>query len=362
MIRPGTNRLFQSLPLSSLLLPFSPPSNTDINHTNDTTIYDCYNCNNYIKGIHYLEHKYPHRQQQIKQLMALLSGTISIASSISQDNQSHNQVYVPSPIFCTGSKSTGKTTIVCDVIEVVSYLSQQKKIQQQQKSVREVPVHVQPAYVDCSIVEPSTIERLVHSIYKQLRPASSSSSSTSLSSKKKRKNHSGNKIINSKNKKKRERHHHHDRDHNSNSNSKSVVSRSVETLCDHIEYIITRQRRSRRTRLSHSLHSSDKNNNNNNDEGVGDGTGTGNDNDTGISTGTGNKNEDCSENSKSVTKNLSTTPIIVVQHENNHNGTTKEYNYDYRHNLPANHQRDPPPIDLFDLLLNELQSLTLCCQ
>ena len=146
----------------------------------------------------------------------------------------------------------------------------------------------------------------------------------------------------------------------SNSNSNSVVSRSVETLCDHIEYIITRQRRSRRTRLSHSLSSCDKKKkNNNNDECIrvgndnGNGNGNGNGNDNGNDNG--NKDDDCGE---SVTKNLSTTPIVVVKNENN--DSTKEYNYDYCNNLPANHQRDPPPIDLFDMLLIGLRSLTLC--
>lgn len=108
-------------------------------------------------------------------------------------------MYVPSPIFCLGPHSTGKTSIVCDVIEVLQKQKQEtvnrKKIrtttastsstipqylQQQQQSV------LKSAYVDCSILEPSSIERLVYMVYQQLRPTTISAISSNKKQKKKK--------------------------------------------------------------------------------------------------------------------------------------------------------------------------------
>jgi hypothetical protein len=182
MIMPGTHRLFQSLLISGNSRAAPGGSSNNINNNNNYY---------YVEGIRNLQQIYPYRDIQIGQLSAILSGTISLTSSINTNtrnanNLNTNQVYVPAPIFCTGPKGTGKTSIVCDVIETLLLVQQQQQQQKQQQQQQQQQqqncvqeddvVQIQPAYINCSIVEPSTIERLVYTIYQQLRPSSMSKS------------------------------------------------------------------------------------------------------------------------------------------------------------------------------------------
>jgi Cdc6-like AAA superfamily ATPase len=116
--------------------------------------------------------RYPHRESQIQQLLALLDASASMSSAVSD-----NQVHIPAPIFCVGPESTGKTQIVCDVVEVLKAKQQNRTTNDAVSSTNRQP-SMKAAYVDCSIVEPSLIERLVHSVYRQLQPAHSIRQST----------------------------------------------------------------------------------------------------------------------------------------------------------------------------------------
>jgi len=125
-----------------------------------------------------LHEKYPHREDQIQRLYAILSATISltatVASSLSLSTSSASFVYIPPPIFCIGSKGTGKTSVICDIVGLLSQRKRQPPTKNEPTKQQQSPdARVQPAYVDCSIVEPSTVERLVYTIYKQLKPSSS---------------------------------------------------------------------------------------------------------------------------------------------------------------------------------------------
>ena len=124
---------------------------------------------NYASGMRMLHERYPHRVDQIGKVHAILSSTASLTASVSSKviPSSAASVYVPAPIFCIGPKGTGKTSIVSDILGLLSSHSQ--------ATSNDIRAKVQPAYVDCSIVEPSTVERLVYTIYKQLKPSSSTS-------------------------------------------------------------------------------------------------------------------------------------------------------------------------------------------
>lgn len=178
-------------------------------HPNDSSSYSY----SHLVGI--LNERYPHRYEQIRQLAATLSATANATThphgsrSDCEDN-SCCQVYVPSPVFCIGPTGTGKTSIVCDVVEVIQKTSASWKssssptpptkatttisdVVTTSSSSREGPKRdnsnmttnsntnnsnnknnhnkIRAAYIDCSILEPSTIERLVYSAYQQLRPS-----------------------------------------------------------------------------------------------------------------------------------------------------------------------------------------------
>lgn len=122
-----------------------------------------------------LHERYPHRSVEIRQLLAILNSSSNVAVALRQEQQYHQhhaQVYVPAPIFCTGPKGCGKTSVVCDVVEVV------QKVSAKSNTDVDTSGGVKAAYVDCSTVEPSTIERLVYDTYQQLRPKLKSSLST----------------------------------------------------------------------------------------------------------------------------------------------------------------------------------------
>jgi hypothetical protein len=108
------------------------------------------------------------------------------------------------------------------------------------------------------------------------------------------------------------------------------ISRSLDTMCRHIEYIITRQRRRRQTPSQFS-------DDNKNDDEDGD-----------------NSNDDI------IIRNSSSVDDDTNGNENESssvNSGRDAYHDDLDHH--HHHHRDPPPIDLFDLLLNDLRTLVL---
>jgi hypothetical protein len=100
--------------------------------------------------------RYPHRGPQVRQLMSLFRATIRQGSG-GQGFRTTSSVYVPAPVFVLGASGTGKTSVVRATLETAS---------QKQESASNVGI----AYVNCSTLEPSTIGRLVTSVYNQLQP------------------------------------------------------------------------------------------------------------------------------------------------------------------------------------------------
>jgi Cdc6-like AAA superfamily ATPase len=99
-----------------------------------------------------LQTRYPHRESQIRLLTSLLSATMSQTSRYSP--RSNISTYVPAPIFVTGPSGTGKTAICRDVVGALDKTAS----------------GVASAYVNCAILEPSSIDRLVSSAFTQLKP------------------------------------------------------------------------------------------------------------------------------------------------------------------------------------------------
>jgi Cdc6-like AAA superfamily ATPase len=120
--------------------------NTSIDlQTNDSTLTPT----NVAKS---LQTRFPHRESQIRLLTSLLSATMTQARRYSPD--SGISAYVPAPIFVTGPSGTGKTAICRDVVDALD----------------KTATGVASAYVNCAILEPSSIDRLVSSAYGQLIP------------------------------------------------------------------------------------------------------------------------------------------------------------------------------------------------
>ena len=105
--------------------------------------------------------RYPYRETQIRRLVGLLHASNGQVSKKYGDCYT-NAVYVPSPIFVMGPRGTGKTSVVCDVIETLEKSRKQK--------VGGGISTVGSAYINCDILEPSSVERLVSFAYNQLRP------------------------------------------------------------------------------------------------------------------------------------------------------------------------------------------------
>jgi Cdc6-like AAA superfamily ATPase len=140
-----------------------------------------------------LAQQYPYREGQIRHLTAMLHGSLGAAAAAAdratgvvvaaaQQQQSQEAVevvqHVPAPIFISGPRGSGKTSVVKDVMTMLKADNQQKQQDQQQSSDRRSTTHMHSAYINCVTLEPSSIERLVADAYKQLRPESSSSSTT----------------------------------------------------------------------------------------------------------------------------------------------------------------------------------------
>jgi hypothetical protein len=117
----------------------------------------------YVELVQQVVKRYPHREFQIHQLFSLLDSNVSVQFL------RQRQVHVPAPIFCIGPASTGKTSIICDVVETL-------KEKQNALNSDTVTEHkheqssLRVAYIDCSVLEPSSIERLVALVYQQLQP------------------------------------------------------------------------------------------------------------------------------------------------------------------------------------------------
>jgi Cdc6-like AAA superfamily ATPase len=103
-----------------------------------------------------LYQQYPHRDSQIRRLASLLHSTIL---QVSGEQTGDSSIYVPAPIFVVGPRGTGKTSVVCDVVETL------EKNERRDRASR-----VASAYINCFTLEPSSIERLVYNAYNQLRP------------------------------------------------------------------------------------------------------------------------------------------------------------------------------------------------
>lgn len=92
--------------------------------------------------------QYPHRESQIHHLAALLHGSVGACHTTPKGSLA---LQVPAPIFISGPPSTGKTSVVKDVV----------------KALHNERLH--SAYIHCETLEPSSVERLVSDAYRQLR-------------------------------------------------------------------------------------------------------------------------------------------------------------------------------------------------
>ncbi|KAG7340171.1 origin recognition complex ORC subunit 5 [Nitzschia inconspicua] len=159
------------------------PNTTGILMTNSYRLFGRTQCpcprqlsteSSYKDRVQQLLQRYPHREAQIHQLLSLLDVNVSMISL------QHRQVHVPAPIFCIGPASTGKTSIVCDVIETLHAQQQSTLFENSsfkgitkdshQSRKEDVQSSFRSAYIDCSIIEPSSIQRLVAMVYRQLQP------------------------------------------------------------------------------------------------------------------------------------------------------------------------------------------------
>ena len=102
-------------------------------------------------GLKRLRNMYPFREHQINTLSSLIDASIGQTLEC----QRSGSAFVPAPIFVSGPTGTGKTSVVRDVIKSVK----------EGKSSR-----LNHAYVNCSILDPSSIDRLVSFAISQLVP------------------------------------------------------------------------------------------------------------------------------------------------------------------------------------------------
>jgi hypothetical protein len=89
--------------------------------------------------------KYPGRETQIRLLQSVLEATVA--------QLEYPQTFAPPPIFLSGPPGSGKTSIICDVVQSLLISSPR----------------VASAYIHCGTLEPSSaIESLVESAYRQI--------------------------------------------------------------------------------------------------------------------------------------------------------------------------------------------------
>jgi hypothetical protein len=122
---------------------------------------------NLPERIKHLLERYPGREPQIRRLTSLLLSTIGQLQKQSKDEDTPfinttttTSVHVPAPLLVVGPRGTGKTSVVCDVVQS---LKSHEKMQQSSSPVGY-------AYINCGTLDPYSIERLVANAYNQLRP------------------------------------------------------------------------------------------------------------------------------------------------------------------------------------------------
>ena len=147
---PNPQNTSHSQPLRGML--FSTPYNS--NHyrkLSDAAAKEIQQGKDEIAVLRELEERYPHRDNQIRQLWSLLSPALSpqASSRIKLGN-------APPPIFVTGPTGGGKTCIVRDVVT---------HLQETRPSNTEYRVGA--AYINCATLE-GGIDEIVHSAYRQL--------------------------------------------------------------------------------------------------------------------------------------------------------------------------------------------------
>jgi Cdc6-like AAA superfamily ATPase len=165
------------------MLRHKPPSHHDVSTSlaATTTTTTTASIPLLAQRLHSLTRQYPYREGQIRHLTAMLHGSMGSGRGVvvQQNNQlvssssSLEAVHVPAPIFISGPRGAGKTSVVKDVLTM---LEADNHHHQQQCPDRSTP-RLHSAYINCVTLEPSSIERLVADAYKQLRPESSASSS-----------------------------------------------------------------------------------------------------------------------------------------------------------------------------------------
>jgi hypothetical protein len=103
-----------------------------------------------------LYRRYPNRNFQIKTLVSL------IGAAMGQTVNQGDDPYVPPPIFVSGPSGTGKTSIVCEVLDIL------KRRYSSDCGVNSAKRIIGSAYVNCATVEPSSLEAVLESAYSQL--------------------------------------------------------------------------------------------------------------------------------------------------------------------------------------------------
>eukprot|EP00980_Cylindrotheca_fusiformis_P031331 scaffold26184_cov132-Cylindrotheca_fusiformis.AAC.5 len=118
--------------------------------------------------------RYPRREKQIRQLMSLFRATMGQATTTTTrvccGSVPPVSVYVPAPIFVLGSSGTGKTSVVRETLDVATTAAATTATPLGKVNEKSTSSVAGIAYVNCSILEPSTTARLVSSIYSQLLP------------------------------------------------------------------------------------------------------------------------------------------------------------------------------------------------
>lgn len=116
------------------------------------------NIETFEASIRHLKEKFPFRETQIRRLAAMLQPSPPVVSP-----SNRNAVMVPYPIFVTGPRGTGKTSILRDLLSALELPSAHTT-----GTRPTVERFVCTAFVDCLATEPSSIDRLVLDAYMQL--------------------------------------------------------------------------------------------------------------------------------------------------------------------------------------------------
>ena len=158
-------------PFFGMLRP-KPPADGSITGTQNVTV-------SLGQRLNFLVKKYPYREGQVRRLTALLHGNLGACRGLMRNrgtasgaatNMHDATVHVPGPIFLTGPRGCGKTSIVKDVLQML-----QAENTTLNGGTTSRPT-LRSAYINCVTLEPSSMERLVADAYKQLKPTTDYSS------------------------------------------------------------------------------------------------------------------------------------------------------------------------------------------